>query len=107
MPNSGRRGARASRKRSSTGARSKRWWTGGRPDEPPRLDTWHPGRMTATFNETVEGDLLAVSFRVRVDGETAPGAAWMPADLDEPAPLVFLQHPLMSSKDDYFVADTA
>lgn len=57
--------------------------------------------------ERVDDGLRTVRFTLEVAGERVPGAAWLPADLDEPAPLVLIQHPATSSKDDYFVADAA
>lgn len=60
----------------------------------------------AQFAATVVADGLAeVRFSLVVDGERVPGALFMPSDLDEPAPLVFIQHPGTGSKDDYFVRE--
>jgi predicted alpha/beta-hydrolase family hydrolase len=44
-----------------------------------------------------------------VDGPhvDVPGLAYLPATTDVPLPLVLIQHPATSSKDDYFVADVA
>lgn len=53
------------------------------------------------------GGLDEVRFWVTVDGEEAPGLVVLPSEPDGPMPLVFLQHPLTSSKDDYFVREVA
>jgi dienelactone hydrolase len=50
-------------------------------------------------------DLTEVRFRLPSGGETVPGAFFYPPDADTPLPLVLIQHPLTSSKDDYFVRD--
>jgi predicted esterase len=55
--------------------------------------------------EEVRDDLRVVRFSYEVDGERVPGALWMPAEADEAMPLVFIQHPGTSSKDDYFVTE--
>lgn len=57
--------------------------------------------------ETVEGLLRVVRFTLNVERERVPGTAWMLADLDEPSPLVLIQHPLAASHQDYFVAEVA
>lgn len=51
--------------------------------------------------------LVYVEFVLRVGGEAVPGMVYVPADLEGPAPLVLLQHPATSSKEDYFVAEPA
>jgi dienelactone hydrolase len=53
------------------------------------------------------GGLTEVRFWIMVDGEEAPGLVVLPTEADEPVPLAFLQHPLTSSKDDYFVREVA
>ncbi len=54
----------------------------------------------------IVGDERHVQFSLAVEGEEVPGVAFMPAsDPDEPMPLVLIQHPATSSKDDYFVRD--
>ncbi len=58
-------------------------------------------------NETIEDDLVRIQFSCTVDGERVPGVVWMPADNDEPMPLVLIQHPATSTKDDYFVTEPA
>jgi predicted esterase len=63
--------------------------------------------LTTDFqaSESVRDGLKTVRFSLEVDGERVPGVAWMPAEADEPMPLVFIQHPGTSSKDDYFVTE--
>ncbi len=56
--------------------------------------------------EPVDG-LLYVEFTLPVEGEEVPGMLYLPAEADEPVPLVLIQHPATSSKDDYFVAEPA
>ena len=41
------------------------------------------------------------------EGETVPGLFYLPRETDAPLPLVLIQHPATSSKDDYFVRDVA
>lgn len=53
--------------------------------------------------EHVTDDLLTVRFSFELNGERVPGIAWMPSEATEPMPLVFIQHPATSSKDDYFI----
>lgn len=53
------------------------------------------------------GELHEVRFWLDVGRETVPGLVWMPAVVDAPLPLVLIQHPGFSSKDDYFVRDVA
>lgn len=55
--------------------------------------------------EEIRDDLKVVRFSYEVDGERVPGALWMPAEEAEAMPLVFIQHPGTSSKDDYFVSE--
>jgi predicted esterase len=64
-------------------------------------------RSNFQHSETIEDDLVRVQFTCTVDGERVPGVAWMPADNDEPMPLVLIQHPATSTKDDYFVTEPA
>ena len=62
--------------------------------------------MAAQFHsQKVAGGLTEARFNLDVDGELVPGALFLPADLAEPAPLLFIQHPGMGSKDDYFVRE--
>lgn len=56
-------------------------------------------------SEQPMGELRAARFSFEHDGERVPGSLFLPMDWDEPMPLVFIQHPLMSSKDDYFVRE--
>jgi predicted esterase len=53
------------------------------------------------------GELHEVRFWLDVGAETVPGLVWMPAVVDAALPLVLIQHPGFSSKDDYFVRDVA
>jgi len=63
----------------------------------------------ATFSsreQLIEG-LREVQFLHRVGNEDVPGLLVIPAQIEQPLPLVLIQHPGMSSKDDYFVRDVA
>lgn len=53
------------------------------------------------------GGLREVRFSLSVDGERVPGLLVFPPDPASPLPLVVIQHPATSSKDDYFVRDVA
>lgn len=57
--------------------------------------------------EELVGDLREVHYTLEVQGEDVPGLLVLPTDAEGPLPLVFLQHPATSSKDDYFVRDVA
>lgn len=57
--------------------------------------------------EQLIDDVREVRFWVTGPGEEVPGLAYLPATAAEPLPLVLIQHPATSSKDDYFVADVA
>jgi dienelactone hydrolase len=57
-------------------------------------------------NERETGDLVEVAFDVDAAGEAAPGVLFY-VESEEPQPLVIIQHPATSSKDDYFVRDVA
>ncbi|MDZ7728175.1 MAG: hypothetical protein U5Q44_08235 [Dehalococcoidia bacterium] len=61
--------------------------------------------MALSTREDMENGLRSVRFSFTCDGERVPGVAWMPAGEDEPMPLVFIQHPATSSKDDFFVEE--
>jgi predicted esterase len=62
--------------------------------------------MSAQFHsQQVADGLTEVRFILDVSSERVPGALFLPSDLDEPSPLVFIQHPGMGSKDDYFVRE--
>lgn len=50
------------------------------------------------------GDIREVRFAVETAGQEAPGVLFY-ADGEEGMPLVVIQHPATSSKDDYFVRD--
>ncbi len=58
-------------------------------------------------SERAYDGIVEVRFSLEVEGENVPGALFMPEGLDEPSPLVIIQHPATSSKDDYFVRDPA
>ena len=53
------------------------------------------------------GNLREVQFWFHQGGEHVPGLLYLPAEHEEPMPLVLIQHPGMGSKEDYFVADVA
>lgn len=57
--------------------------------------------------ETITGELREVSFSFSRANETVPGLLVLPAEDEGPFPLVLIQHPGMSSKDEYFVRDVA
>ncbi|MCK9519917.1 MAG: hypothetical protein M0R74_12970 [Dehalococcoidia bacterium] len=57
--------------------------------------------------EELIGDLREIRYSVEVNGESVPGLLILPASEEGPLPLVFLQHPATSSKEDYFVRDVA
>lgn len=63
----------------------------------------------ATFSsheQLIEG-LREVRFSHRVGADDVPGMLCIPAEPEQPLPLVLIQHPGMGSKDDYFVRDVA
>ncbi len=60
-------------------------------------------RFTRIVDQEI-GDIHEVRFAVDVAGEEAPGVLFY-ADGEEGMPLVVIQHPATSSKDDYFVRD--
>lgn len=53
------------------------------------------------------GAIREVRFAFELDGERVPGLLFLPSEPAEPLPLVLIQHPATSSKDDYFVRDVA
>ena len=53
------------------------------------------------------GSLREIRFTLEVADETVPGIVYLPTETEAPMPLVLIQHPGTSSKDDYFVADVA
>jgi predicted esterase len=57
--------------------------------------------------EELIDDLRQVQFSFELAGERVPGLLYLPAQPERPLPLVLIQHPATSSKDDYFVADPA
>lgn len=57
--------------------------------------------------EELVGNLREIHYTVEVSGERVPGLLVLPTEHKGPMPLVFLQHPATSSKDDYFVRDIA
>ena len=58
-------------------------------------------------NEQLIGDLREIRFSLEVAGESVPGLLVMATNPAEPVPLLLMQHPATSSKDDYFVRDMA
>ncbi|MGK2964471.1 MAG: alpha/beta hydrolase family protein, partial [Tepidiformaceae bacterium] len=56
-------------------------------------------------SEQPMGDLRAARFSFEHEGERVPGTLFMPVEAEGLLPLVFIQHPLTSSKDDYFVRE--
>jgi len=56
--------------------------------------------------ERAVGALREVTFEATVAGERVPGLLFVPPG-EGPWPLVLVQHPATSSKDDYFVRDVA
>jgi dienelactone hydrolase len=57
--------------------------------------------------EDLIGDRREARYSLTVGGESVPGLLILPSSEEGPLPLVFLQHPATSSKDDYFVRDVA
>ncbi len=55
--------------------------------------------------ENLIDGLREIHFDLTVDGERVPGLLLMSSSEDSRQPLVLIQHPGMSSKDDYFVRD--
>ena len=56
----------------------------------------------------VEAHVVSTRFSVEVAGNSVPALFFAPREPgDGPLPLVLIQHPATSSKDDYFVADVA
>jgi predicted esterase len=60
-----------------------------------------------TTHEDLMDDIKQVQFAFELGGERVPGLMYLPTQVEAPLPLVLIQHPGMSSKDDYFVADSA
>lgn len=59
-------------------------------------------------SERTAGGLRDVRFRLEAAGERVPGRLWLPeAEAEAARPLVLLQHPGMSGKDDAIVAAPA
>lgn len=58
-----------------------------------------------SVREQVMGDVRGARLSFEYAGERVPMAAFLPVEHDEAMPLVFIQHPLTSSKDDYFVRE--
>lgn len=63
--------------------------------------------MALHTREEEVGGRREVRFSLRVDGELVPGVLILPPGREGPLPLVLIQHPATSSKDDYFVRDVA
>ena len=62
--------------------------------------------MADVFDAHPDGDLIELDLVMTVGGERVPGLFFVPPG-EEPKPLVIIQHPATSSKDDYFVRDVA
>ncbi len=60
-----------------------------------------------SMQQTLIRDLREIRFSFELDGETVPGLAYLPAAPEGWLPLVLIQHPATSSKDDYFVEEPA
>jgi predicted esterase len=60
-----------------------------------------------SVSEDLVGDLRRITFSFVYGEERVPGVVYLPADDAGPFPLVLIQHPATSSKDDYFVDDPA
>lgn len=60
-----------------------------------------------SVSEDLVGEVREVRFGFDIGSGNVPGLLCLPRDQDAPMPLVFLQHPGMSSKDEYFVRDIA
>lgn len=58
-------------------------------------------------SESLVGDLRRIEFSFVAGGERVPGVIYVPGEDDGPFPLVLIQHPATSSKDDYFVDEPA
>lgn len=67
------------------------------------------GSSALWTREELTGDVREISFYFQLNGESVPGLLILPREVDsaERLPLVLIQHPGMSSKDDYFVRDVA
>lgn len=57
--------------------------------------------------ERLYADLREVRFSLEVGDERVPGLMFLPPEPEGPLPLVLIQHPATSSKDDYFVEEPA
>lgn len=57
--------------------------------------------------ENIVGNLREATFSLDVNGERVPGLLFLPVDPPGKLPLVLIQHPATSSKDDYFVTEPA
>lgn len=58
-------------------------------------------------HEMPMGNLREIQFWFHQGAEPVPGLLYLPAEHDDPMPLVLIQHPGMGSKEDYFVAEVA
>lgn len=54
-----------------------------------------------------EGDLVRWQISTTARGGEVPGIYFVPRHMEGPTPLVLIQHPAASSKDDYLVAEVA
>jgi predicted esterase len=59
------------------------------------------------WEASLEGDVRVVRFAIDLADETIPGVLYGPREPEGLLPLVLIQHPGTSSKDDYFVAEPA
>lgn len=60
-----------------------------------------------TRRERLYAELREVRFSLEVAGERVPGLMFLPPEPEGPLPLVLIQHPATSTKDDYFVEEPA
>ena len=58
-------------------------------------------------SERLQGDLREVRLSLDLTAERVPALMYLPSEPPGPLPLVFIQHPATSSKDDYFVTEPA
>lgn len=63
--------------------------------------------MSLDVREAPFDGLILARFTLEVEGERVPGFVYLPAEAEGRLPLVLLQHPATSSKDDYFIAEPA
>ncbi|MFN0095989.1 MAG: alpha/beta hydrolase [Dehalococcoidia bacterium] len=63
--------------------------------------------MTTTIQRREIAGLEELRFHLEVEGEAVPALFYRADHAEGPQPLVIVQHPATSSKEDYFVADVA